>query len=70
MCEKRSSITWVNIEKELLPLVEPDAGQPRVVVVDNVCRAARERVGSRLAEDVTHVGAGRDQENAAARPHL
>ena len=39
-------------------------------MVDDLRGAAGEGVGGRLAEDVAHVGAGRDQELTAAHPDL
>ena len=68
--DKTVNVTWADGEEELLPLVQPDLGEPGVVVVDNLGRAAGERVRGRLAEHVAHVRAGGDQELAAASPNL
>lgn len=62
--------TWVNIVVEMLPLVQPDLGEPRVVVVHHSAGAAREGIGRRLAEHVADVRARRDLKPPAAHPHL
>ena len=64
------SHTWVNGKIKLLPVIQPDLGQPGVVVVDDARRAAGERVGRRFPEDVAHVRAGRDLQGTAAHPDL
>ena len=53
-------VTWVEAKVKVLPLVEPDLCQAGVVVVDDLGRAAGERVGRRLAEDVADVRARGD----------
>lgn len=62
--------TRVNIVVELLPFVEPDFCEARIVVVDDAAGAAGERVGRRLAEHVAHVRTRRDLQPPAAHPHL
>lgn len=54
----------------MLPVVEPDLGEARVVVVDDAAGAPGEGVGRRLAEHVAHVRARRDLQPPAAHPHL
>lgn len=39
----------------MFPIVQPDLGEPGIVVIDHTAGAARERVGSGLAEHVTDV---------------
>ena len=62
--------TWVEAKVEVTPLVQPDGGQAGIVAVDHLGGAAGEGVRRRLAEDVAHVRARRDQDLAAAGPHL
>lgn len=60
----------VDREVEVLPLVQPDVREPRVVVVHDAAGAARKRVRRRLAEHVADVRAGRDLQRASAHPDL
>ena len=65
-----ANATWTNTIKEAAPVVHPDVGEPRVVVVDDVTGAAGKRVRRRLAEHVADVRARHDQQRATAHPHL
>lgn len=65
-----SLLTWVEAVVELFPVVQPNLDQTGIIVIDNLRGAAGERVRRRLAKHVTHAGAGRDLEHAAAHPHL
>lgn len=54
----------------MLPVVEPDLSEARVVVVDDAAGAAGEGVGRGLAEHVAHVRARSYLQAAPAHPHL
>lgn len=54
----------------MLPLIQPDLRQPRVIVVDDPAGSSREGVGGSLAEHVAHVRTRRDLQVPAAHPHL
>ena len=62
--------TWIDTEIKLLPLVQPDLGQPGVVVVDDGGCAAGEGIGRGLPEHMTDVRARGYQHLAAAHPDL
>lgn len=65
-----ASQTWAHREIELLPLVQPDFGHARRVLQHDVRHSAREGVRALVSENVTHVRARSDLENAAALPNL
>jgi hypothetical protein len=62
--------TWVDAKIELFPVVQPDFGQPSVIVIDYLGSAARKSVRGRLPEDVANVGAGGNHQLAPAHPDL
>lgn len=66
----RGGHTWIKAVVELAPFVQPHVDQARIVVVDDLRRAARKRVRRRLAEHVTDARARQDFEHTAAHPHL
>lgn len=63
-------LTWVNAVVKVFPVVQPDLGQPGVVVVDYLAGAARETVGGGLAEHVADVRAGGDLQHPPTHPDL
>lgn len=63
-------LTWIKTVVELFPVVQPNLDQTGIIVIDYLRGAAGEGVRRRFAEHVTHTGAGRDLEHAAAHPHL
>lgn len=65
-----SLLTWIKTVVELFPVVQPNLDQTGIIVIDYLRGAAGEGVRRRFAEHVTHTGAGRDLEHAAAHPHL
>lgn len=62
--------TWIDVVVEMLPVVEPDFGKARVVVVDDAARAAGKRVRRGFAEHVAHVRARGDLQRTTTHPHL
>ena len=66
----RAIFTWVDAKIELFPVVQPDLGQPGVIVIDYLGSAARKSVRGRLPEDVAYVGAGSNHQLAPAHPDL
>ena len=62
--------TWVDLIIELSPLVHPNLGEARVVVVDDLAGAARERVRRGFAEHVPDMRARDDEQRAASHPDL
>ncbi len=64
------ALTWVNFIVEFLPLVHPDLGEARVVVVDDFARSPGERVRRRFAENVAHVRTRDYEQRALTHPHL
>lgn len=59
-----------NLVKVANVLVGPDVDHATIVLVDDLLRAAWELVRGVLAEHVTHVRAGRDEQSATAHPDL
>ena len=45
--------TWINVVIEVLPLVQPDLSETRIVAIHDLARAPREGVGSRLTKDMS-----------------
>ena len=62
--------TWVHGVVEIPPLVHPDLGHASRVLVDDLGHAAGEGVRRLVAEDVAHVRARDDLQDAAALPNL
>ncbi len=62
--------TWVHGVVEIPPLVHPDLGHARRVLVDDLGHAAGEGVRRLVAEDVAHVRARDNLQDAAALPNL
>lgn len=44
------SATWINVVIEVLPLVQPDLRESRIVVVHYLARTTRKRVRGRFTE--------------------
>jgi hypothetical protein len=64
------SATWINVVIEVLPLVQPDLREPRIVVVDYLAGTAREGIWGGLTEYVADMRARRDFQRPTTHPYL
>lgn len=64
------SATWINVVIEVLPLVQPNFCEPRIVVVDYLARTTREGIRGRLTEYMPDVRACRYFQCPTTHPYL
>lgn len=64
------SATWINVVIEVLPLVQPNFREPRIVVVDYLAGTAREGIRGRFTEYVPNVRASRNFQCPTTHPYL
>lgn len=71
-CARYASVsaTWINVVIEVLPLVQPNFCEPRIIVVDYLARTAREGIRGRLTEYVPDVRASRNFQCPTTHPYL
>lgn len=62
------TLTGIELEVKLRPLVHPHRGDSGEVAVQDIAHAARKGVGGRLSKEMPDVGARGDLDTAAALP--